>query len=46
MLFTGSEIRGLGVRMLAMKGRRYKLCWSKKGDRVGCVGVILKEVLC
>ena len=42
--------------MLGMKGRRYKLWWSGKGDglekemvwkrRVGGVGVMLKEELC
>ena len=29
--------RGLAVRMMGMKGRRYKLWWSGKGDGVGCV---------
>ena len=29
-----------------MKGRRYRLWWSEKGDRVGRVGVIVKEELC
>ena len=32
--------------MLGMKGRRYKLWWSGKGDRVDCVGVMVKEELC
>ena len=32
--------------MLGMKGRRYKLWWSGKGDGVGGVGVIVKEELC
>ena len=29
--------RGQGYRMLGMKGRRYKLLWSGKGDSVGGV---------
>ena len=29
-----------------MKGRRYKLWWSRKGDGVGGVGVKAKEELC
>ena len=33
--------RGQGARMLGMK-----LWWSEKGDRVGGVGVIVKEELC
>ena len=32
--------RGLGARMLGIKGRRYNLWWSGKRDRVGGVGVI------
>ena len=32
--------------MLGMKGRRYKLWWSGKGDGVIGVGVIVKEKLC
>ena len=31
--------------MLQMKGRRYKLWWSGKGDRVGGVGVMVKSWL-
>ena len=27
--------RGQGARMLVMKGRRYKLWWSGRGDGVG-----------
>ena len=38
--------RGQGARMLEMKGRRYKLWWSVKGDGVGGVGVMVKEELC
>ena len=37
--------RGLGARMLEMKGRRNKLRWSGKGDGVGGVGVMV-ELLC
>ena len=36
---------GWGASMLEMNGR-YKLWWSRKGDRVGGVGVIVKEELC
>ena len=32
--------------MLGMKGRRYKMWWSGKGDGVGGVGVMVKEELC
>ena len=32
--------------MLGMKGRRYKLLWSGKGDGVGGVGVVVLEGLC
>ena len=35
--------RWQGVRM---KRRRYRLWWSEKGDGFGCVGVMVKEVLC
>ena len=35
--------RGQGARM---KGRRYKLWWSGKGDGVGGVRVMVKEELC
>ena len=38
--------RGKGARMLVIKGRRYKLWWSGKGDGVGGVGVMVKEELC
>ena len=33
-----------GSRMLWMKVRRYKLWWSVKGDGVGGVGVMVKEL--
>ena len=36
--------RGQGARMLGMKGRRYKLWLSGKGDGVGGVGDMVKEV--
>ena len=29
-----------------MKGRRYKLWWSGKGDEIGDDGVMVKEELC
>ena len=32
--------------MLWLKGRRYKLWWSGKGDGIGGVGVMVKEELC
>ena len=32
--------------MLAMKGRRYKLWWSGKGDGVGGVGDMVTDELC
>ena len=32
--------------MLGMKGRRYRLWWSGKGDGVGGVGVMAKEEQC
>ena len=32
--------------MLGVKGMRYRLCWSGKGDGVGGVGVMMKEELC
>ena len=35
--------RGQVARMLGMKGRRYKLWWSRKGDEVGGVGAMVKE---
>ena len=38
--------RGQGARMLGMKGRRYKIRWTGKGDGVGGVGVMVKEELC
>ena len=36
--------RGQGARMLGMKGRRYKQWWSRKGDEVCGVGVMVMEV--
>ena len=38
--------RGQRYRMLEMKGRRYKLWRSGKGDGVGGVGVMVKEQIC
>ena len=40
------RLRGWGARMLGMEGRRYKVWWSRKGDGVGSVGVIVKKDLC
>ena len=37
--------RGQGARMLGMKGRRYNLWLSGKGDGVGGVGAMVKEEL-
>ena len=37
--------RGQDAGMLGMK-RRYRLCWSGKGDRFGIVGVTVKEEMC
>ena len=34
------------ARTLRLKGRRYKLWWSGKGDRFGGVGAMVKEELC
>ena len=36
---------GHGARMLGMKGRRYKLWWSGKGDGIDGVGVMVMEEL-
>ena len=44
MLFTGGQDRGQGARILGMKGKRYKLLWSGKGDEVGGVGGMLKRI--
>ena len=38
--------RGQGARILGMKGMRHKLWWFGKGDRVGGVGVMVKDGLC
>ena len=32
--------------MLGMKGNRYRLWWSDKGDGIGGVGVMLRKELC
>ena len=42
----GVRSGGQGVWMVGMKGGRYKLCWSGKGDGVGGVGVMVKVELC
>ena len=38
--------RGQGARFLGVKGRRYKLWWFGNDDKVGGVGVLVKEELC
>ena len=38
--------RGLGGGMLSMKGTKYKLWLSGRGDVVDDVGVMVKEELC
>ena len=38
--------KGQCARMLGIKGRRYKLCWSEKGDGIGGVGAMVKEEMC
>ena len=38
--------RGHGAKIPGMKGRRYKLWWSGKGDGVGGVRVIVMEKMC
>ena len=38
------RLREQGARMLGMKGRRYKMWWSGKGDGVGGVGVMVKKL--
>ena len=38
--------RGLGANMQGMRGRKYRLWLSGKGDGVGGVGVMVKEELC
>ena len=38
--------RGKGAGLMEIKGRRYKLWWSEKGDGVGGVGAMVKEELC
>ena len=37
--------RGQGTRMIGMKGRKYKLWRSGKGDGFGGVGIMVKENL-
>ena len=39
------RLRGQGARMLGMKGKRCKLWWSRKRDRVGCVVAMVKDEL-
>ena len=37
--------RGQGVRFVGVRGRRYKLWWSGNNDRIGGVGILVKEEL-
>ena len=34
------------LAFLASKGRRYKLRWCGNGDKIGGVGILVKEELC
>ena len=36
--------RGQCTRMMGMKGRRHNLCWPGKGDGIGVVRVMVKEL--
>ena len=38
--------RGEGARFFGVKGRRYKLWWCGNDDKVGGVGILVKEELC
>ena len=38
--------RGEGARFFGVKGRRYKLWWCGNDDKIGGVGVLVKEELC
>ena len=38
--------RGQGARFVGCKGTRYKLWWSGNNDRIGGVGILVKEKLC
>ena len=38
--------RERGARFVDIKGRKYKLCWSRNNDEIGGVGILVKEELC
>ena len=38
--------RGEGARFFGVKGRRYKLWWCGNDDKIGCVGILVKQQLC
>ena len=38
--------RGQGARFVGCRDRRYKLWWSGNNDRIGGVGILVKEELC
>ena len=46
MLFAEGEMERTRCKIVGMKGTRYKLWWSGKGDRVCGEGVMVKEELC
>ena len=35
-----------GARMMGVWGRKYKLWWKGNNDRIGGVGVLVREELC
>ena len=46
MLFAGSEMRGEGACFFGVKGRRHILWWCGNDDKIGGVGILVKEELC
>ena len=38
--------KGEGARFFSVKGRRYKLWWCENDDKIGGVGILVKEKLC
>ena len=38
--------RGEGARFFGVKGKRYKLWWCGNDDKIGGVGILVKEDLC
>ena len=45
MFYAGGQWIGQGARMPEMKGRKYELWCSGRGDGVGGVGVVVSEEL-